>query len=468
MFRRVITPACALAFLVSGCQRYVFEFQPESKVIGKSVDLTVDRPSEADILFVIDSSGSMATHQANLRNNIKVFIETLALSPQKFQIGITTTDLNCANLIPATGTADFWDGKCGRLLSPDGADPIMRRVDYADNNALIDRFQKTVESVGIAGSGYEQGLKAAARAVSADLTAPGKSNANFVRPTALLGIVFMSDEWDCSYSDDPQLGDSIFLQTRLSAAQSCYEFEPKLETVKHWADAVTQVKGRASLVSASSITAGTVADKVFTPSQCSVGGDGLPTTACSCFQAQPTAFCKYTDPSSPPAGSVVLSGPQESICFGDGCCQAMGNPRYASFVDFFRLRFKDSICRTEYKQTLVEIAKILQRDCFPLEDGPAGGREDWIRVQRRGVGETAFVDVPQVPASVGFDGDGWFLFKDSLTTTGATVSEVCLTGSFKRVIGDAYKIDYTSEVAGLDSDIPAGDTPNQSTTETGR
>ncbi len=440
--------------LCGACQRYFFEFQPASTTVGKHVDLTVDRPSEADILFIVDSSGSMKPHQENLKRNITAFIETLAQAPQKFQIGVTTTDLNGCEIPP---TPNPWDGKCGRLLSPDGADPIMRRVDYADNNAaLIARFQQTIEAVGTGGSGYEQGLKAAIRAVEPDLVGAGKPNSGFLRPAALLGLVFLSDEWDCSYSDDPQLGSTLFLQTSLEAAQSCYELKDQLEKVTEWANRAVNVKGRPSLIAVGAITGGGVDENgAFTPGQCLIGGDGNPSTSCSCFLNQPTAFCKYTSPQSPFPGSSTQCGPSTSCCSGASCCTALGSTRYTEFADTFRLRFNDSICRSNYGETLVNIANILKRDCFPLDPGPAQNREDLITVKRRGVGETEFADVPQVPSDVGFAGDGWFLFKDEMTTTQVTVSEVCLAGSYKRVIGDAYEIKYVAEATGLDSDEPA-------------
>jgi hypothetical protein len=450
MFSFFTRGVAAMALLSgAGCQRYLFQFQPASTVVGKQIDITVDRPSEADILFVIDSSGSMQAHQDNLRANIRTFIETLATSPQKFQIGVTTTDYgDCTDVAPSPNP---WDGKCGRLFSPDGADPVMRRTDYQDNNdGLIARFQQIVEAVGTNGTGYEQGLKAAVHAVEPRLTAPGAPNANFLRPSALLGVVFVSDEWDCSFSDDPQLGSSIFWGSSLPEAESCYAYADKLESVKNWAARITAVKGRASLVAVGQITAGMfdTVTSLLTPGQCSVGSDGNPTNACSCFYAQPLAFCAYTAPATPPAG-------ESSYCQGSACCRAMGNPRYTGFADYFRLRFADSICRSNYKETLAKIADILKRDCFPLEDGPAGGREDWITVERRAVDTENFLPVPQISADVGFSGDGWFLFKDKNTTDGVPVVEVCLAGSYKRVIGDSYKIKYTAEVNGLDSDIPA-------------
>lgn len=473
---------CAFVLCAYSCRKYVFEFQPKSKFVEDKIHLTVDRPSETDVLFVIDSSGSMKQHQDNLQRNISAYIDILSKSPNKFQIAITTTDLNDCNDVPPAGNP--WDGKCGRLLSPDGQDPIIRRVDYpcnapegeaCINPALVDRFRAIVNAVGTNGSGYEQGIKAAARAVDPELTAAGKPNSGLVRPGALLMMVILSDESDCSYSYNQQDGYAQFIGRNLEAGQSCYQFRDILNqegggaSVKEWSDRVAVVKGRKSLASVCAITAGKYdrSTKTFTAGNCSIDAQNEPTDACSCFFAQPTDFCAFPYPDvetasrQPPVNQSQLcpstkpGGGTTTCCNGPSCCIAMADNRYKDFADSFPLRFKDSICRGNYSETLTECARISLRDCFPLARGPVDGREDYITVKRKLAGEKEFSNVPQVPASTGFAGDGWFLFTDRATTSGETVNEVCLAGSYKRVIGDTYEIEVFVQAEGLESDIPA-------------
>jgi hypothetical protein len=97
--------ATALAFVtaLSGCQDYNFNpvgrcvFQPAVKTA------TLADVSTADILFVVDDSGSMAGEQAALAQNFQTFIRELAdenvsrvqrgLQPLDFHIAITTTSV---------------------------------------------------------------------------------------------------------------------------------------------------------------------------------------------------------------------------------------------------------------------------------------------------------------------------------------------------------------------------------------
>ncbi len=475
--KQTVLLGLSFAALFSGqsCRKYSFEFQPKSAFIFKTVELTVDRPSEADVLFVIDSSGSMKQHQENLTRNISAYIDNLVASPNKFQIGVTTTDLNDCTDTPPEGNP--WDGKCGRLLSPDGQDPIMRRVDYVDasqdvagqsaaNLRLADRFRQIVAAVGTNGSGYEQGMKAAARAVDSELTAAGKPNSGFLRPGALLMVIVLSDESDCSYSFNQQTGYSQFIGLNLEGGESCYKFHDKLEPVSDWVDRIVLAKGRRSLGAVCAITAGQYdsSTRTFTPGNCVIDGAGEPSPACTCFYNEALAFCQYPYPDSgldsqrqPPPGQTTVGGK----CLGDGCCIAMADERYATFADSFKLRFKDSICRKEYKETLKTCAEITKRDCFALEQGPANDDDNNVFVKRKLIGETDFVDVPKVPKDVGFDGDGWFLFTDDQTVGGETVSEICLAGSYKRVIGDTYQIGIFVEAQGTSSDVPADSASSQ-------
>jgi hypothetical protein len=98
------TTACAAAVaLLAGCQDY--NFNPVGKCIiqpGAS-RIKIANLSTADILFVVDDSGSMEPAQTNLANNFDAFIGSLAatqtdrlskaLDPLDFHIAITTSSI---------------------------------------------------------------------------------------------------------------------------------------------------------------------------------------------------------------------------------------------------------------------------------------------------------------------------------------------------------------------------------------
>src|SRR5262245_37580237 len=81
-----------LVVVLVGCQEYPFAYRPKQRVAVTSVREIVVRNSDTDILFVIDSSGSMQEEQDNLRRNTRAFIEELSLSENAYRVGIITTD----------------------------------------------------------------------------------------------------------------------------------------------------------------------------------------------------------------------------------------------------------------------------------------------------------------------------------------------------------------------------------------
>lgn len=437
-----------LALTMVTCRQYPFRFQPDSAITGQTTEVTIDRPSESDILFVIDSSGSMKTKQDNLKRNISLFIDTLATSVNKFQIAVTTTDnTSCTDVPP---TPNPWDGKCGRLLSPDGTDPIIRRADFADNAALANRFRSTVDAVGVLGSPYEEGLKSAFRAVSPDLAGPGKPNAGFVRPNAQLVIVILSDETDCSFSLDNPEDRAVFVGSSLQSGQSCYEFKDQLEPPSAWAQRITTVKGRRRLVSVGVISAAVAVDGVLQSRECSVGSDGQPTDQCSCFFDNPLAFCKYTKLKSPPASNT-----SPSTCADGNCCTSLGDERYFQFADAFVEREKDSVCRAEYNETMFRLANIANRDCFALDPPPANDDVSNVEIKRRrGDASAPFVLVPRIQPEEAATGSGWYFVSD-VAASGEKTNEVCLAGDFQRKLGDTFKIFVVASTQGSNSEIPA-------------
>ncbi|MFO0726554.1 MAG: choice-of-anchor D domain-containing protein [Myxococcota bacterium] len=124
-----------------------------------------------DVLFVIDNSCSMGDDQANLSANIGAFINNTALMTSDFRMAITTTDVS------STFTAGVFRG------------PIMSPT--TPNLALEFQLQA---SVGVLGSGIEQGLEAM-DSVFHNLGGP---TSEFLRSSAGLVVVIISDEDDSS------------------------------------------------------------------------------------------------------------------------------------------------------------------------------------------------------------------------------------------------------------------------------
>jgi hypothetical protein len=173
----------------------------------ETIEVGTVAESDVDILFVIDSSGSMTEEHAALRNDFGSLIARLDDLPDgmpNVHIGVVSSDL---------GTAPFnVDGNCradggdqgllqgaacaalggNRFLSdirdPDGT----RRRNYTGD--LATAFG-CMADVGSSGCGFEQHLEAMRVALS-----PG-TNPDFLRPEAALAVIVIADEDDCSTSD---------------------------------------------------------------------------------------------------------------------------------------------------------------------------------------------------------------------------------------------------------------------------
>ncbi|MCB0385752.1 MAG: VWA domain-containing protein [Bdellovibrionales bacterium] len=132
-----------------------------------------------DILFVVDDSGSMGSHQNNLAQNIDLFLAQIQ-SLTDYQVGVITT------------SCDYTGVRCGVLrngfVTPTTPDPIKTLRE----NLLV----------GVSGSGTETHFKTLAAALSDEVR--HGANAGFIRDEAHLMIVFVSDAEDQSGDIDVQ------------------------------------------------------------------------------------------------------------------------------------------------------------------------------------------------------------------------------------------------------------------------
>ncbi len=171
-----------------------FLFACDTDVNVNQVTLTDEfdqAPSNAvDILWVIDDSTSMNEEQAAVRAAGADFLAVLESADMDFQIGLITTDGDSTNTKAGVllGTPAFLDSSCREDGNP--AD-----CTYADE--LAARFEQ-----GTGGSDQEKGLEVALAAVRKPLSET--FNAGFVRDGALLMIIQLTDENDCS--DGGRLG----------------------------------------------------------------------------------------------------------------------------------------------------------------------------------------------------------------------------------------------------------------------
>lgn len=195
------------ALLIGGFACNTHELNPfEAGVRAGAVDSTQQgevRP--VDILFVVDNSNSMCEEQAILRDNFNRFINILADAEADFRLAVINTDMvdlegGFGAFRTSPGTYNNI-GACSIQIPdtsgcPASVGPVLASADYMgpdglDTASLQSDFS-CLALTGIDGSPVEMGLETMRQALS-------KQQANqFLRPNALLSIVFVTDENDCS------------------------------------------------------------------------------------------------------------------------------------------------------------------------------------------------------------------------------------------------------------------------------
>jgi hypothetical protein len=196
--------------------------------------------NSADILLVVDNSGSMAEEQFNLMANIAKFVEILGDTGAELRFAAITTDgpinpqgnffTNPGPTVAVGGQLlrsipqAFCDGvitnSANGVLSPDNIQDFTGRAtgffqdangDRIADNQVVAEFADGVGcllAAGIVGNGSEVALCQAAAALDAASLA-GNNSGFLTNPDSILAIVFLGDEDDCADEAIEQGGDLI-------------------------------------------------------------------------------------------------------------------------------------------------------------------------------------------------------------------------------------------------------------------
>jgi hypothetical protein len=131
-----------------------------------------------DILFVVDSSGSMMAHQENLARHIPGLVEQIKKSDLDFHVGVVTTDM--------LGNGGDSPDAMGKLVgSPKFVTPDTPNLETELQENLL---------VGTNGAGTEMMFAPVIAALTEPLVS--KENAGFYREDADLAIIFVTDAED--------------------------------------------------------------------------------------------------------------------------------------------------------------------------------------------------------------------------------------------------------------------------------
>ena len=239
-----LAPAC-IALLLSGCLDHPVKGVDYEKLTAGDKSFPIAVNKDVDILFVIDNSGSMAEEQALLSANFAAFIDVLEAPDVKanYRIGVTTTDSGNPRCPAATykpeggklvlsscvdraaqGEFTFNDADfsfaCDDFCTKADADVKVRPTAIAEDEqekprhwlesiegqTNVEGFDSMVEAFqcygpqGVAGCGFESHLESMYLALAAAADRDSATNYGFVRDSAILSLVVISDETDCSYN----------------------------------------------------------------------------------------------------------------------------------------------------------------------------------------------------------------------------------------------------------------------------
>lgn len=233
-----------------------------------------------DLLFVIDDSASMADERESLRRNFPAFMNVLKSQPgglPDLHIGVVSTSLGSGSASGVAGCAP--GGDRGEFLRGRGACSAVPRDPFIDvifdcgykpnyDGDLTDVFS-CIADLGTNGCGYEQPLAAARRALGGDPVGAPYTNAGFLRDDALLGVIIITDEDDCSIPSDSDVFASSapsIAEDSPAASYRCRELAAagKLTLVSDFVSFLKGATGRSGRVIVSVVAGPALPDEVVT------------------------------------------------------------------------------------------------------------------------------------------------------------------------------------------------------------
>lgn len=158
----------------------------EFRTMNYNQNILVNANNKADIIVVIDNSGSMSPEQANMATRFGTFLDQLG--GLDWQVGIVTTDM-------ATSSTSGTFRKDGRLLPITGLTGQFKLTSAMPLATAKTHFGQTIQRPANEGSGAEQGIAATYRAVERSAMAVSGDNTTggFIRSGSVLSVVVVTD-----------------------------------------------------------------------------------------------------------------------------------------------------------------------------------------------------------------------------------------------------------------------------------
>jgi hypothetical protein len=188
---------------------------------GTGTDAAFRPTRDVDMLFMIDNSSGTRLLQDNLSRNFPTFtnaLRNLSGGLPDLHIAVVTSDLGAGDGSIAGCSADGGDdgvfqytarGTCTSTNLDPGATFIADVGGVKNYTGNLEDVFTCIAAAGNNGCGFEQPLASVARALGADGRPMPVENQGFLRPDALLFIVLVTDEDDCSAPPGSALFDTI-------------------------------------------------------------------------------------------------------------------------------------------------------------------------------------------------------------------------------------------------------------------
>jgi hypothetical protein len=229
----------AALVLLAGCYDPPVETPPNHVYQDTPIPIPQNKLNQVDVLFMIDNSSSMDPMQAELQQRFPQFLKVFQdLAAQgryvDLHIGVVTSDYG-AGASGAPGCDKGGGGQAGKLQTlpaPKATAPANCQAPTKDSFIAYDFDPKgagnnlppgqdlaqtftCMASVGSGGCGFEHPLESVFAALHDQ-----SANAGFLRPDAILAVVFVTNEDDASAAKDTD----IFDQTKVMqyGAESTY------------------------------------------------------------------------------------------------------------------------------------------------------------------------------------------------------------------------------------------------------
>ena len=198
------------AFLVTAAAACAPQAEGESGPSGAGQTSAVITGRSVDVLFMIDNSSSMRLAQTNLLTNFPVLMDALkGLSGgmPNLHVAVVSSDTGAGN--GNIAGCDSTGGDMGIFqYTPRGtctASPLTAGATYLSSAGTTTNFSGDISAaftciaaLGDTGCGFEHQFESVLRALGADGKAAPAENQGFLRRDALLAIIMVTNEDDCS------------------------------------------------------------------------------------------------------------------------------------------------------------------------------------------------------------------------------------------------------------------------------